>query len=345
MIDLYSDTKSKPTAGMRAAMASAVVGDEQADEDPTTLALCSRVASLLGYEAAIFMPSGTMCNLVATLVHTRPGDELIADAAAHICATEGAGASAIAGVAVAPLATRDGVFSPAQCRAAIRAPSRTAPRSAMVSIEQTTNFSGGAVWPLDTLRGVRDVALEARLKCHIDGARLLNASATTGIAPDEYASGWHSAWIDFSKGLGCPVGAVLCGNGDFIRQAWTWKYRLGGAMRQSGVLAAAALYALDNHVSRLVEDHANAVLIADILAHSPHFGVDTNPPRSNILLFRTQNMRIDARAFSDQVLARGVRVRVLDDGRIRVTTHLDVTRESSQYAADTLVSVANEWSL
>lgn len=343
MIDLYSDTKTRPTTGMRAAMAAAAVGDEQADEDPTTQALCARVASLLGYEAAVFMPSGTMCNLVATLVHTRPGDELIADAGAHICATEGAGASAIAGVAIAPLATRDGVFSAQQCRSAIRAASRTAPRSAMVSVEQTTNFSGGAVWPIDTLRAVRDVAHEAGLVAHIDGARLLNASAATGIGPAEYTSGWHSAWIDFSKGLGCPVGAVLCGSEEFIRDAWTWKYRLGGAMRQSGVLAAAALYALEHHVHRLADDHVNAKLIARHLADSPCFDLETDPPQSNILLFRVQNLRIDVRAFADHVLARGVRVRVLDDGRIRAMTHLNVTRESCELAAATLTSVAREW--
>jgi threonine aldolase len=343
IIDLYSDTKTKPTAGMRAAMAAAVVGDEQADEDPTTQALCTRVASMLGYEAAVFMPSGTMCNLVATLVHTRPGDELIADSGAHICSTEAAGASAIAGVAIAPLVTRDGVFSAEQCAAAIRVPSRTAPRSAMISIEQTTNFSGGAVWPIDTLRAVRDVAHAAGLAAHIDGARLLNASAATGVAPREYTQGWHSTWIDFSKGLGCPIGAVLCGSGQFIRQAWTWKYRLGGAMRQSGVIAAAALYALDHHVERLVEDHANAALIAQRLAESPHFELDANPPQSNIMLFRVRNLRIDVRTFADQVLARGVRVRVLDDGRIRATTHLDVTRDASEQAAATLVSVAQAW--
>jgi threonine aldolase len=343
MIDLYSDTKTKPTTGMREAMASAVVGDEQADEDPTTRALCAHVASLLGYEAALFMPSGTMCNLVATLVHTRPGDELIADAGAHICATEGAGASAIAGVAIAPLTTRNGVFSAEQCRSAIRVPSRTAPRSAMVSVEQTTNFSGGAVWPICTLRAVRDVAHDASLFTHIDGARLLNASAATGIAPAEYTAGWHSAWIDFSKGLGCPVGAVLCGSEDFIQDAWTWKYRLGGAMRQSGVLAAAALYALEHHVERLADDHANAKLIAGLLANSPYFALDTDPPQSNILLFRVQNLRIDVRAFADHVLARGVRVRVLDDGMSRATTHLDVMRVSCELAAASLISVAVEW--
>ncbi len=340
MIDLYSDTQTRPTAAMRAAMAAAPVGDEQAGDDPSTAALCARTAALLGCEDAVFMPSGTMCNLVATLVHTRPGDELIADAGAHICATEAAGASAIAGVAIAPLATRDGIFDGPQCRAAIRARSRTAPRTAMVSIEQTTNFSGGAVWPLGTLREVRDVALEAGLVAHIDGARLLNASVASGIAPAVYTEGWHSAWLDFSKGLGCPVGAVLCGSAEFVRQAWVWKYRLGGAMRQSGVLAAAALHALDHHVERLADDHANAALIAARLAGSPGLRLGDTPPATNILLFDLDGTRLDAPAFAAEALARGVRVRALDARRIRVTTHLDVSRDDCVRAAEVLIALA-----
>lgn len=340
MIDLYSDTQTRPTAAMRAAMAAAPVGDEQSGDDPSTNALCARVAALLGYEDAVFMPSGTMCNLVATLVHTRPGDELIADAGAHLCATEAAGASAIAGVAIAPLATRDGIFGAEQCRAAIRAPSRTAPRSAMVSVEQTTNFSGGAVWPLDTLHAVRDVAHEAGLIAHMDGARLLNAAVASGVAAAAHTEGWDSAWIDFSKGLGCPVGAVLCGSGEFVRQAWVWKYRLGGAMRQSGVLAAAALHALDHHVDRLADDHANAARIAARLAGQAGFRLDAAPPPTNILLFDLDGLRLDAHAFAAGALARGVRIRALDARRIRLTTHLDVSQADCARAAEVLVELA-----
>ena len=254
MIDLYSDTKTRPTTGMRAAMAAAAVGDEQADEDPTTSLLCERVARLLGMEAGVFMPSGTMCNLAAILAHTRPGDELICDHRAHIHETEAAGAAVVGGVGVRPLMSPHGVFTPEQVRDAIRRHSRTAPRSALLAVEQTT-FSAGSVWPLDALRSVRDVAREAGLRCHMDGARLLNACAASGTAAADHASGWDSAWIDLSKGLGCPVGAVLCGGADFIDRAWQWKYRLGGAMRQSGILAAAGLYALDHHVDRLNDDH------------------------------------------------------------------------------------------
>lgn len=342
IIDLYSDTKTVPTAGMRAAMAAAEVGDEQADEDPTTLALCVRVAEDLGYPAAVFMPSGTMCNLVATLVHTRPGDELIADSESHICTTEAAGAAAIAGVAINPVFTEDGVFTADQCLAAIRFPSRTAPRSTMVCIEQTTNFSGGAVWPLDTLRAVRDAAHGAGLKTHIDGARLFNATCATGVPMRDYTEGWDSAWVDFTKGLGCPVGAVLCGNADFIRDAWVWKYRLGGAMRQSGVLAAAAIHALEHHVERLADDHANAKLFVTLLSTEPSFVFSTLNPQSNLVLFSLQGLLADAVSFSRRAIERGVRIRALPNGRIRATTHLGVTREDIVAAAAILITTARE---
>ena len=340
IIDLYSDTKTIPTAGMRAAMAQATVGDEQADEDPTTLALCERVAAGLGYPAAVFMPSGTMCNLVATLVHTRPGDELIADAQSHICTTEAAGAAAIAGVAINPVATENGVFNADQCREAIRAVARTAPRSAMVCIEQTTNFSGGAVWPLDTLREVRDVALHAGLKTHIDGARLFNATRATGIPMRTYAEGWDSTWVDFTKGLGCPVGAVLCGSKPFVRDAWTWKYRLGGAMRQSGVLAAAALYALDHHIERLADDHAHAQLLVTLLADEPSFAFTTRTPSTNLVLLSLHGLSVDAATFAEHALRAGVRVRALPGGMLRMTTHLGITREDIVRAAAILIATA-----
>ncbi|MDN7183110.1 threonine aldolase family protein [Caballeronia sp. SEWSISQ10-4 2] len=342
LIDLYSDTQTVPTEGMRVAMATAKVGDEQMDGDPTTRELCIRVAEQLDFEAAVFMPSGTMCNLVATLVHTRPGDELIADAQSHICTTEGAGAAAIAGVAINPIPTRNGIFTADECRAAIREPSRTAPRSAMISIEQTTNFSGGAVWPIDVLHGVRDAALDAGLRTHIDGARLFNASAATGVPLKAYTDGWDSAWVDFSKAMGCPFGAVLCGDARFMRDAWTWKYRLGGAMRQSGIVAAAALYALDHHVTRLADDHANAALFIRLLASEPYFVFEAPNPITNLVLFRLQGLHVNTVTFVEHALQRGVRLRKLSDGRLRATTHLDVTRDQVVAAAGILNDLARE---
>ncbi len=339
LIDLYSDTKTLPTPAMREAMARAEVGDEQADEDPTTLRLCERTAALLGQEAAVFMPSGTMCNLVAILAQTRPGDEVICDHQSHIYGTEAASAAAIAGVSIAAIASPHGVFEPAQVQAALREPGRTAPRSALLAVEQTTNFSGGAVWPLDQLQAVRELAQERGLACHMDGARLLNASAATGIAPAIYARGWDSVWIDLSKGLGCPVGAVLCGNAAFVDAAWQWKYRLGGAMRQSGVLAAAGLHALDHHVAGLATDHANAQAMWRALASSEAIRFDPVRPESNILRFTFRDPALKATEFARRCLAERVRVRAIGGNFIRVTTHLGVSTDDATQAAAAMLSV------
>jgi threonine aldolase len=302
-VDLFSDTQTRPTPGMREAMARAEVGDEQSGSDPTTNALCARVADLLGMEDAVFMPSGTMCNLAAILVQTRAGDEIIVDDQSHIY----------------------GLYTPEQAEAAIRATQRTAPRSALISVEQTTSFSGGSVWELDTMRAIRDLARDRGLKAHIDGARLLNAVAATGIPARTYAEGFDSAWIDLSKGLGCPVGAVLCGTRDFVTEAWRWKYRLGGAMRQSGVLAAAGLYALDHHLDQLAEDNANARRLREGLEGAPGLAFEPEAGQSNILSFSVAGLGVPAAAFAEACRAQGVRVRAIGE-QIRATTHLDVDR-------------------
>ncbi|MDB5989255.1 MAG: hypothetical protein JWQ10_658 [Herbaspirillum sp.] len=339
-IDLFSDTQTRPTPGMRAAMAQAIVGDEQSDDDPTTLELCKQSAELMGQEAGVFMPSGTMCNLAAILTHTRPGDEMICDHQSHIYCTEAAGASALAGVSVWPLQSPHGIFEVQQVIDAVRPRTRTAPRTSLLTIEQTTNFSGGAIWPLAQLRAVRDAGHAHGLKCHMDGARLLNATATTGISAAEYASGWDSVWIDLSKGLGCPVGAVLCGSADFIHQAWQWKYRLGGAMRQSGVLAAAGLYALEHNIAQLKTDNMNAQTIWNTLSGSDLFRFDPAQPSSNILRFTFNAEGINAEAFAKRCLAEGVRIRALGGNFIRATTHLDVSAQEAETAAQTMLSVA-----
>jgi threonine aldolase len=341
-IDLYSDTQTRPTPGMRAAMAQAVVGDEQSDDDPTTLQLCERVAELLGQEAGVFMPSGTMCNLAAILTHTRPGDEMICDHQSHIYCTEAAGASALAGVSVWPLQSPHGIFEVQQVVDAVRPRTRTAPRSALLTVEQTTNFSGGAIWPLPQLRAVRDAARSHGLKCHMDGARLLNATAATGVSAADYASGWDSAWVDLSKGLGCPVGAVLCGSADFIHEAWQWKYRLGGAMRQSGVLAAAGLYALEHHTEQLKIDNVNAQSIWNTLSASDLFRFDPVQPSSNILRFTFNSELITAETFAKRCLAEGVRIRALGGNFIRATTHLDVSAQEAETAARAMLAIAQD---
>jgi threonine aldolase len=339
VIDLYSDTQTRPTAGMREAMARAVVGDEQAGDDPTTNALCERVSALLGMEAGVFMPSGTMCNLVAILAQTRPGDEIVVDASSHIYNTEGASAAAIGGVSTMPIATADGIFSAAQAEAALRAPVRTAPRTALVSVEQTTAFSGGSVWPLDTIRAVREVAKGRGLVAHMDGARLLNAVAATGVSAADYAEGFDTAWIDLSKGLGCPVGAVLCGRADLIVEAWRWKYRLGGAMRQSGMLAAAGLYALDHHFDQLAVDNANALALDRGLRAIPGIEIAA-PTQSNILRFSVKALCLSAGDFARACLDRGVRFRATGAHEVRATTHLDVAAPGIERAVEVAREVA-----
>jgi threonine aldolase len=341
-IDLFSDTQTRPTPGMRAAMAEALVGDEQSDDDPTTLKLCAQVAELLGQEAGLFLPSGTMCNLTAILTHTRPGDEVICDHQSHIYCTEAAGAAALAGVSIWPLQSPHGIFEVRQVIDAVRPRTRTAPRTSLLTLEQTTNFSGGAIWPLEQLRAVRDAARAHGLKCHMDGARLLNATAATGIPAAEYASGWDSVWIALSKGLGCPVGAVLCGSAEFIHEAWQWKYRLGGAMRQSGVLAAAGLYALEHNVAQLETDNRNAQAIWNTLSASDLFRFDPVQPSSNILRFTFNAEGIGAEDFAARCLAAGVRVRALGGNFIRATTHLDVSPQQAEAAGHTMLAVARE---
>jgi len=323
MHDFYSDTKTKPGRAMREAMLAAEVGDEQKGEDPTTRRLEQRVAGILGKEAALFLPSGTMCNQIAVAVHCAPGDEIICDRTCHIINSEGGAAAALWGVMVHPLDGEAGVYTPDQVRAAIRSPSRYAPPSRLLCTEQTANLAGGAVWPLEALEAVAEVAKAAGLATHMDGARLLNAAVKTGIAARDYAAGFDSVWLDFSKGLGAPVGAVLAGPRAFIDRAWGIKQRLGGAMRQSGVLAAMCLYALDHHVERLAEDHALAATIATRLAQLPGVARVLSAP-TNIVIFDLAAEAPDAATLAQRMRAEGLIVGQFGPRRIRVVTHRDV---------------------
>ncbi|HET6518232.1 MAG TPA: threonine aldolase family protein, partial [Geminicoccaceae bacterium] len=284
-INLYSDTQTRPTPAMRRAMAEAPVGDEQRGEDPTVNRLCAMVAGLLGKEAAVFLPSGTMCNEIAILVHCQRGDEIIADRTAHVITAEGGGPAALAGALVNPLDGAAGVFTAEQARAAVRARSRYSPRTRVIVVEQTSNFGGGTVWPLAGIRAVAEVAGEHGLALHMDGARLMNAVVASNAAAREHALPFDSAWLDLSKGLGCPVGAVLAGSADFIEAAWRWKQRIGGAMRQAGIIAAAGVFALEHHVARLAEDHANARAFAGRIAGVPGILVEPERVQTNIVFF------------------------------------------------------------
>jgi threonine aldolase len=321
-VNLYSDTQTRPTPEMRRAMADAEVGDEQRGADPTTNALQERVAELLGHEAAVFLPSGTMCNEIALRVHVRPGgDAILLDRTAHPLIAEAGGPAQLSGAVLLPLDGEGGIFTGAQLEEAVSPPGdRYAPRSRLVSVEQTTNIGGGRVWPLEAIREVLAVARTHGLRAHLDGARLMNAVVACRVSAADYASGFDTAWIDFTKGLGAPVGACLAGSRELIDEGWRWKQMLGGAMRQSGVIAAAALYALDHHVDRLAEDHELARLLAEGLAELPGVELDLACVETNILIFAVP----DARGFCAALEDDGVTMIALDARRVRAVTHLDV---------------------
>jgi threonine aldolase len=335
-VNLYSDTQTRPTEAMRAAIASAEVADEQRGLDPTVNALQDRVAELLGHEAALFLPTGTMCNEIAFRLHIRAaGDEILCDRLAHPIIAEGGGPAALAGAMLNPIDGDGGVFTAEQLEAAVRPESRYMPRSRLVSVEQTTNISGGRVWPLETMRGVLGTARRHGLRTHLDGARLLNAVAASGVPAADWAGGFDTAWIDFSKGLGAPVGAVLAGSEDLIEEAWRWKQMTGGAMRQAGIVAAGCLYALDHHVDRLAEDHDNARRLAEGLAEIDGIEIDPATVETNIVLFDVE----DGPALVERIADR-VELQAVGPKRVRAVTHLDVDRDGIDRALEAFRSEA-----
>ena len=332
LIDLSSDTSTRPSAAMRKAMADAEVGDEQKGEDPTTNALQARVADLLGKEAALFLPSGTMCNHIALLVHGRPGDEVIAADIAHIFTSEAGGGSVFAGLQTWPLATTRGIFTGAQVDAAVREAGSRAPRSRIVAIEQTVNRGGGAVWPLSAIKDVARAAHGRGLAVHMDGARILNAVVASGVAAKLMAAPCDSVRLDLSKGLGCPVGGVLAGSRAFIDDAWRWKHRIGGALRQSGVLAGAGLYALDHNVDRLAEDHAKARRLAELIGNVNGVQIMNPEVETNIVFIDPSASARKSSEILADLLSHGARMGA-SYGMIRAVTHLDVTEDDMEAAA------------
>jgi len=332
-IDLYSDTKTKPTPEMRRFMMAAEVGDEQKDEDPTVLRLCAMVAELLGKESAMFLPSGTMCNEIAIHVHCRPGEEVICDETAHIVIAEAGGPAALSGVMVNPIRGKRGIYTGEQLRAAVRTESRYAPRSRLVEVEQTSNLGGGSVWPLATIQDVAKTARSLGLKLHMDGARLFNAVVASGVPAAAYAEPFDTVWVDFTKGLGAPVGAALAGSRDFIREAWRFKQQWGGAMRQAGIIAAAGIYALEHHVERLRIDHENAQRLAQGLAGLRGIDIDPKGVETNLVFFQvTPESGWTAPDLARELREHGIEVGAFGPTLIRAVTHLDVSREDIERA-------------
>jgi threonine aldolase len=329
VINLYSDTQTRPTEAMRKAIASAEVADEQRHADPTTNLLQERVAELLGQEAALFLPTGTMCNQISFRLHARPGgDELILDRTAHPIIAEAGGPAQNSQLMIHALDGDGGIFTAEQVGAAIRDPAnRYLPRSRVLSVEQTTNMGGGRVWPLERVQEVLGVARAHNLRAHMDGARLMNAVVASGTSAAEFAGGFDTAWVDFTKGLGAPVGAVLAASRELIDEAWRWKQQWGGAFRQSGIVAAGCLHALDHHVDRLVEDHENARVLAEGLLD---LGCDVIAPETNIVIFSAPD------GFVARMAEHEVELSGTPDGRVRAVTHLDVDRA----AIDSALSAA-----
>ena len=339
--DFYSDTKSIPTRAMLESIVSAPLGDEQKAEDPTTARLEERVAKLLGKEKAVFMISGTMCNEIAVRVHCRPGDEVICDTSCHLLNFECGSPAALSGVVLHPLQGTNGIFGRGDVHRAIRPKSRYMPVSKMLLVEQTANLGGGAVWPIDTIDAVLEEAKKHGLVAHMDGARLLNAVAKTGISPERYARDFDTVWIDFSKGLGAPCGAVIAGSAEFCHEAWRQKQALGGAMRQSGVLAAACLYALDNHIEQQVVDNNLAASIGERISKIPQV-TNMLPVDTNIIVFDVSADAPTAADIVDQLKARGVLLGAFGERRLRAVTCLNVDEVSADKLVEELSAVLTD---
>jgi threonine aldolase len=337
-IDLRSDTVTRPTPAMRRAMAEAEVGDDVLDGDPTVRRLEARVAELLGKEAGLFFPSGTMANQTAVWVHTTPGTEVLLDANAHIIHWEMAGAAALAGAQIRPVLAGDGrlVASAEDLERTLRPPSPHAPLATLVCVENTHNGAGGKVSTLDELMAIRAVADAKGLPVHMDGARLWNAHVATSTSLSAFGRAAHTVMLSFSKGLGCPVGAMLVGDAPVLRRAHMIRKRLGGGMRQSGILAAAALHALEVHLTRLADDHEHARALA---AHVDGAGgARVVPPDTNILMVDLPK-GMTSSAVVAAAAEQGVRVTPWNATRIRAVTHLDVDREAIDGAGRVLRTV------
>jgi threonine aldolase len=339
VIDLRSDTLTRPTPAMRAAIAGAEVGDEQRGEDPTVNRLLERVAALTGKPDALFLPGGTMANTVAIAAHTRSAEAVLAHRTAHLVRSESAASVVFARVMIDAIDGPGGRFTADDVRRRAAAGSRYEPRSSLVCVEQTHNFAGGTVWPLEELAAVAGAAHELGMAVHMDGARLLNAVVATGVSAAAFCAPVDSVWICFTKGLGAPVGAVLAGERDFIARARRLKHVAGGALRQAGIAAAGCLHALDHHVARLADDHANARRLAAGLARLEAVELLTPEPQTNMVYFAVP--AVDHDRFCAELADRGALVGPV--GRqLRAVTHLDVDAAAIDDALERIAATARQ---
>lgn len=334
-IDLFSDTVTKPTLAMKKAMMEAELGDEQKGEDPTTRKLEEKVANMLGFSAAMLFPSATMANEVAIRLLCEPGDELIAAENCHLFNAEAGGPAIHAAVIVKPICTENGIFTGEDVRRHYRwlkGPHYSV--SKLINVENTTNLGGGIPWTSTALSSVLIAAKELNLKTHLDGSRLFNAVAATATSANQLVIGFDTVTLCFSKGLGCPTGAVLVFDRQYYESVRRLKQLMGGAMRQSGMLAAAALYALEYHTARLSKDHENAKILAKKLNEISAITVENNPPATNMIFFKLNTTNITSEQFLESCIKKGVRFSCVGKNRFRAVTHLDVNRHDVEKAAN-----------
>lgn len=338
-IDLRSDTVTRPSQAMRNFIAAAAVGDDVYGEDPTVNLLEERVAELLGKEAALYVPSGTMSNQIAVKVHTQPGQEVICEENCHIFNYEAGAPAFLSGVQLRPLPGEYGVLNIQEVERAIRADNLHLPPTGLVCTENTHNRAGGTIYPLNDIAELSQLTAQKGIPLHLDGARLLNAVIATGIPAKEWAMFADSVSLCFSKGLGAPVGSVLVGTEEFIRKARKYRKIFGGGMRQAGILAAACLFALDHNVERLREDHENARLLANQLKSVPGIFIDMKQVQTNMIMIHVRHPRFDALTLSQALLREGLAANAVDSERIRAVTHLDFKREQIQQVVDIFIKL------
>ncbi|MBD3883086.1 aminotransferase class I/II-fold pyridoxal phosphate-dependent enzyme [Phormidium tenue FACHB-886] len=323
MIDLRSDTITQPTSEMREAMAFAAVGDDVFGDDPTVNALEAYVADLLGKEAAVYMPSGTMTNQIALRLHTEPGDEVVLESEAHIYYYEGGAPAALSGVSCRLVQGRRGVFGAEDLRGVLRPIDPHFPRTRLVCLENTHNRSGGRIFPLQEIKAIEQVCREHSLRLHLDGARFWNACLATGISEADYAAPFDTVSVCFSKGLGAPVGSALAGSAEMMQRARRFRKMFGGGMRQAGIIAAGALYAVKYQRERLSEDHENAKMLAEGLSQISKIEINPEDVQTNIVVFHT---KIPAQQLVDGLLKEGIAVLAVGPHSIRAVTNLMVSR-------------------
>jgi threonine aldolase len=339
MIDLRSDTVTQPTPKMREAMFNAQVGDDVFGEDPTVNALQEKIAHLTGKEASLFVASGTMGNQVSIKVHTQPGNEIIVEGNSHIFNYESGSPALLSSVQVMPLPGFRGSFTVEQVEEAIRPNNVHHPRTALICIENTHNRAGGTIFPYESIQQISTFTRQHDLKMHLDGARLWNASIATGIPLSEYARHFDSVSLCFSKGLGAPVGSIIAGSQEFIDRARYYRKAYGGGMRQAGILAAAAIYAVDHHFERLAEDHRRARLLGEFIATLPDIEFEHDTVQTNIVIFNIRNTGLSGQEFVDLMAAEGVKMITFAKTKIRAVTNLHISDEDIERTIAALKNV------